>query len=184
MSSTSRLSARKQLERNARIIADRARGHDWATIAKRHGVCSRQCMNIWAARGDDHYLVQTPRDELLDEIDFINTAIADLAELYDKTLNESVKLGALKQRLTFQERRVDMKKAAGLLPWDINAFRYQHALRGVIKRLGDIVVEQEVSNEVIDALLEVVETSQQTLVRPASVDNWRRGSPANEASAS
>ena len=45
-----RATAQQKVERDARIVADRARGLTWATIEARHGVTERQCRTIWAER--------------------------------------------------------------------------------------------------------------------------------------
>jgi hypothetical protein len=69
------------MERSAQIIADRARGLAWHTIATRYGLSTRQCMKIWALRGDDYRLVESPREELESEIDALNATIDELAQL-------------------------------------------------------------------------------------------------------
>lgn len=115
--SSKRLSAKDQVLRNQLIVADRARGYQWATIADRHNIGIRQAQKVCA----EHRSLSEPEEddyaeELKDEIVFLDAAIEECAEIAATTQNESVHLGAVKSRVDFQERRIRLKQACGLLP--------------------------------------------------------------------
>jgi hypothetical protein len=42
-----RQDAASKVARDGRVVADRARGLVWATVAARHGLSERQCISIW-----------------------------------------------------------------------------------------------------------------------------------------
>ena len=111
--------AAQKVERDARLVADRARGLGWTKLAEKYGITVRQCQNIWADRGPSEPRAESdPVAELRDEIDFLDAAIEEYAELAQDTANDSIHLGAIKARVDAQKRRIELKRLYGLLPWD------------------------------------------------------------------
>ncbi len=82
-------SAVDKVRRDEQIIAERARGLTWPTIARRHGLSERQCRNIWSARPGrvscrDLTDLEARVDEALEGYD---AAIEDLAMLAASATN-------------------------------------------------------------------------------------------------
>jgi hypothetical protein len=84
--------------------------------------------------------VQSAAAQLRDEIDFLEAMIDELASLAESTTNDSVKLGAINSRINAQGRRLELKRAAGLMPWNL-------------RRIGD-AIEAKVLADQIFAVIE------------------------------
>lgn len=127
-----RLTAQRKVERDARIVADRARGLTWATIEARHGVTERQCRTIWAERLREVSAEPVDvRDALREAIAQLDAAIEDCALLAESTANDSVRLGAIKARLAAMGERDELMRLSGLLPFDARAVRTEAELRDI-----------------------------------------------------
>lgn len=144
-----RLPARQQAARDDRIIAERARGFAWQTIADRHGISTRQCMNIWQGRAQNQHLVQSPRAELQDEIDVTDAILDELARLGESTTHDSVRLGVIKAKMTAQDRRLDLKRAAGMLPWNLGSIREEISTREIVEGICTVLKKHEQPREVL-----------------------------------
>src|SRR4051812_10719509 len=96
----SRLNAEGKVARDARIVADRARGMSWATVASRNGLSERMCLAVWKERlAAEPLEAADPREALLEAAAQLDAAIEDLALLAQATANDAVQLGAIKARL-------------------------------------------------------------------------------------
>ena len=87
---------------------------------------------------DDWYETQdieepTAQDELRDEITLLDTIIEDCSTLALETKNDAVHLGALKLKLATQVKRLDLKRATGRLPSQLQNV----ALLAVVDRWTD-----------------------------------------------
>jgi hypothetical protein len=148
-----RLAAAGKVKRDEAVIADRARGFGWSTVAERNGVSARQCQNIWRERQERTLLdVANPREELRDEIAFLDAAIEEYAKLSETTGNDSIRLGAIKARLEAQARRLELKRFCGLLPWDLGQVVSATATRLIVEELIAICEKHDVPEQVYKEL--------------------------------
>ena len=119
-----RLDAASKVARDGRIVADRARGLTWATVAARYELYERQCVAIWKARLAAEPLEEVdPREALLEAAAQLDAAIEELALLAEATANDAVQLGAIKARLTAMQQNHDLLRLAGPLPWSPQTWR-------------------------------------------------------------
>ena len=123
-----RLTAAEKLKRDAKIVADRARGLGWALIGDRHKLTERQCQSIWA-----HYRDSQPQPGETDPLAAVMEAIAsydaiieDLALVAEKAAHDGVRLGA---RCTAIEQKIVLMRLLGLLPRDLGLFEYELDVR-------------------------------------------------------
>jgi hypothetical protein len=127
-----RLTAQQKVVRDARIVADRARGLTWATIEARHGVTKRQCRTIWAERLRE---VSTEpvdvREALREAIVQLDAAVEDLALLAESTRHDAVRLGAVRSRIAAMGDKHELMRLSGLLPFDARAVRTEAELRDI-----------------------------------------------------
>jgi hypothetical protein len=72
--------------RDAKVVADRARGLTWPTIADRHALSERQCRSIWSEWVRERPLEPTdPRDALREAVAQLDATIEDTA-LFAETI--------------------------------------------------------------------------------------------------
>jgi hypothetical protein len=127
-----RLTAQQKVERDARIVADRAHGLTWSTIEARHGVSERQCRTIWAERLREVSAEPVDvREALREAVAQLDAAIEDCALLAEATKNDAVRLGAIRARLTAMAERGELLRLSGLLPFDERAVRTEAELRDI-----------------------------------------------------
>lgn len=74
-----RLTAQQKVERDARIVADRAAGLTWPTIARRHDLSERQCQEILRA-----HRAARPRFEARDPVDAVTEVVEQLDSVIEK----------------------------------------------------------------------------------------------------
>ena len=155
-----RATAHDKVRRDAAIVADRARGLQWRTVADRYGLSERQCRAIWteaqAVRRTDH--VQDAEAIVHDVIASLDALVEDLALLSEGTSNDSVRLGAIKARMQAVEQRFGVMRAAGLLPPTWEALRVDLDGRKVAQRIFDVFEAHGVDEVVKDDVLAAVET--------------------------
>src|SRR5262245_57253806 len=121
---SSRLDAQSKVARDGRVVADRARGFSWATVAGRHGLSERQCISIWKARLAAEPLEEVDlREALLEAAAQLDAAIEDCSLLAEATANDAVRLGAIKARLAAMQQKHELLRLAGLLPFSPRAAR-------------------------------------------------------------
>ena len=111
------LTARERTDRDARIVAARLRGRTWASIAGEFELTARQAQRIVAGWRDRQPGLEE-RDSVveLEELLAIQTqAIADLAELSDGDVQDSVKVAAITRRVEIAERRLVFMRSFGAL---------------------------------------------------------------------
>ncbi len=141
----------EKLRRDAGVIADRARGFGWATIADRRDLSERMCREVW----NEHLREQPfgsddPREALREAVARYDAAIEDLALLAESTGNDPVRLGSIKARLEAMTRREDLLRIASILPYTPQAMRTEidiHRMRDVIIDLFDRVVPEPLQDQ-------------------------------------
>lgn len=127
-----RLPASAKVQRDGRIVADRARGLTWSTIGARHGVSERQARTVWSERLRE---VSTEpvdvREALKEAVAQLDAAIEDLVLVAEDTKNDAVRLGAIKARLSAMAEKHELMRLSGLLPFDVRAVRTEAELRDI-----------------------------------------------------
>ena len=120
----SRLAAADKVRRDAGVVADRARGLTWATIAQRHDLTPRACQLIWSQRasGDSATLLIDPQEALLEALEQLDRMAEDCSLLWESTRNDSIKVAALKQRHAVMADRFRLLMAVGVLPSNLGGF--------------------------------------------------------------
>jgi hypothetical protein len=149
-----RVTAQEKVRRDARVVADRARGFGWRTIAARHGLCERQCRAIWAERrsGGVDLLAGDPMESLHEAADQLDALIEDCAVLAEATANDSVRVAAIKERRALMGERIALQQACGLLPRNLRLLRTEQEMRNILERVIEILVEHEVGEDVLRAI--------------------------------
>ncbi len=155
------MTAADKVRRDAQIIAERARGLSWPTIAERHGLSERHCRTVWQAYAhvqlplDDGDPVETVREAIFQ----LDAAIEDLALIAENASHDAVRLGAVKSRLAAIDQRLSLLRAVGLLPHDLGLLRreidYRHVTRVLFEVLGrhGVEVEEDLAAALNDARL-------------------------------
>ncbi len=153
-----RLAARDKVERDALVVADRARGLTWPTISARHGLCERQCREVVRAHRasgpalDEH----DPLEEVQEALEQLESLVEQLALVVESSKHDAVRLGALKAQLAASGQRLALMQAVGILPRTLGLLRQD----ADIYRVGDILlavfdrhdVSLEARQEVLAAL--------------------------------
>ena len=139
------------MDRDQRIVGDRARGLTWATIAQRHGLSERQCQNVVAEHlaAQRHVTTEDEAgyvDELLLQLD---RAVEEFALLAEETRNHPVRLGALKAKSGLLVRRLTILRLCGLIP--PSAYQLQWAVEGpsILDELLSVLCKYEVPDEAL-----------------------------------
>ena len=150
----SRVTAQEKVRRDAKVVADRARGFTWRTIAERNGLCERQCRAIWAERrsASIDLLAGDPMESLDEAADQLDALIEDCALLAETTANDSVRVAAIKERRTLIGEKIAFQQATGLLPRNLRLLRTEQQMTDIIEGMIEILVEHEVGEDVLRAL--------------------------------
>ena len=149
-----RLTARGKVERDREIIADRARGFTWPTIAARHDLTERQCRSIWKQSLDAQarVLESDPFEAVAEALVQWDAVIERFAVVAQEATQDSVRLGALKAQADALKARLILAHAVGLLPRDLGLFRREADVRLVATKILRTLEAHDVSEEVFDAL--------------------------------
>jgi len=149
-------SAAEKVKRDARVVADRARGLRWATIAQRNGVSESQARNIWRERRSAEGFRTIRPDEIVDEaVAQLEAVVEELAELAASTNNDAVRLGAVKARAAALLQRIELLQALGRVPlapqlrYEVNIEATVNAVLQVFDRYN---LPKSAAHELVDAL--------------------------------
>lgn len=136
--------AKKQAARNLALVRDRARGYTWTTLGERYGMTPRRAQQIVSEWYEEEEIDQPDAyDEMLGEIRLLDAQIEDCAKLGDETKNDSVRLGALKAIGPAQARRLELKRAIGLLPSRLHDVEAHATISRLANELHAFLVEME-----------------------------------------
>jgi hypothetical protein len=151
----SRLSAREKVRRDDAIVADRARGLTWATVAERHGVSDRHAREVWREYAKHRNIVSAdPEDAVLEALDRYDAIIEELVDATDNASNESVRLGALKHRLAATRAKVDLQASTGMLAnhdWTEELRSVRKILTAIFQVLDEHGIPDDVQLAAIEA---------------------------------
>jgi hypothetical protein len=149
-----RLNAQGKVARDGHIVADRARGLTWATVADRHGLSERQCIAIWKDRLAAQPLEEVdPREALLEAVAQLDAAIEDCSLLAETTANDAVRLGSIKTRLAAMREKHDLLRLAGLLPYSPQAARTESEIWQMADEAVRVFEKYAVPDEARDEFL-------------------------------
>jgi hypothetical protein len=158
------LTGEERVIRDHRIRVDLAKGLAWVTVAERYGLTERQLRNIWRDRTSSQlfHAKLDPEQELRDELELLAALMAEAAELGELTLNDAVRLGTIRTRLAIQERRIELKRLYGVLPWGHEHLQLRSQVEEMIDSLIEILTRHRVSEAVYEdiALLSEAEHEQ------------------------
>ena len=120
-----------------------------------HRVSARRAQQVvreWHKRPDRPELPDD-QERLNDEIEVLDRAIEEYAELAVTSENDAVKLGAMNAKIRAQDRRIALYRATGVLPYELCRIKN----RIDIAKWSDIVdeafhrLEMEIPNTVVPA---------------------------------
>ena len=145
--------------RNGHVVRDRARGMSWPSIAAKYELTERQCRRIVSEfRESEPSLCETdPVEAVEDMLHAYDAAISELVELADRTRNDSVALGAIRERLRAVESKFTLMRAVGVLPHDLHGLPVQLEALEVGRLIVDVLDRNDVAEPVMDEILAVVE---------------------------
>ncbi|MEJ7787879.1 MAG: hypothetical protein WKF96_24015 [Solirubrobacteraceae bacterium] len=149
----SRGSASEKVRRDVRIVADRARGLRWATIAERHGVSERQCRTVWAEHRDQRLTGHDadPESVVHHALESFEAAIEDFALLAESASHDAVKLGAIKARLAATTERLEFMKMVGLLG-SFRTLEFELDARRTVEEIIKVLERHNVGEDVFDEI--------------------------------
>jgi hypothetical protein len=152
-----RLTAGEKVRRDARIVADRAHGLGWATIADRHGLSERHCRTIWTEQAAMLAIEDVgPLERVQEAILQYDCVLEDLALLAEQASHDAVRLGAVRSRLAAIEQRLVLFQMLGLLPRDLECLRNEREARDLARVLRTVFdrygLPPEAEEEILSAL--------------------------------
>jgi hypothetical protein len=149
-----RLTAAQKVRRDAEIVADRARGLTWPTIAERNRISERQARRAWT-----DWIRRAPLEAvdplraLQDAVAQLDALVEDLVLLAESTANDSVRLGAIKSRWLIIADRFRLMSYTGLLPRDLGLYRTELDARRLVDAIFRAFDEHAVSRDAREAVL-------------------------------
>jgi hypothetical protein len=148
--------AAEKVKRDARIVADRARGMQWSTIAKTHRLSETQARNIWRQRRlAEDFRTLRPAEVVDEAVAQLEAMIEELAELAATTHNDAVRLGAIKARAATLHQKIELLWALGRVPiaprlrWEIGMEATANTVLAIFDRYG---VPDAATQDLIDGL--------------------------------
>jgi len=154
-----RLQAAEKARRDERIVADRARGLRWSTIAQKHNLSERQAREVWRERlSAEHLESLDGRDAIAEALLQIEAAIEDLALLAQTTNNDPVRLGAIRARLDAMGDRVTPLRVGGYLPRTWRDAMVEANFRTMSENIVEVLEKHGVFNAVAGDLLAALRT--------------------------
>jgi hypothetical protein len=150
-----RLDAHDKVQRDARIVVNRARGLGWGVIAARHDLSERQAQTVWREHHERHPLAadEDPFLALQEALAALDAVIEDAALLAERTTQDHVQLGAIKTRLAALGERF---RACGLVPHDLGLYRHEIETRAVARKILEAFDAHDVADDVRESVLEAL----------------------------
>jgi hypothetical protein len=136
------------------VVAARARGLTWRTIAERFGLEERQCRRIV-----DEYRSDRPLPYDRDPMTVIRETLEqyDAALLAEDTRHAGARLGTIRTRLDIARAKLELLQLAGLVPSDLGQLGVVLDAQRVAALLVDVLERHAVPDRVVDEILMVVE---------------------------
>lgn len=143
-------SSRAKALRDAKIVAARARGKSWPTIAREHNLSVRGCQMIVKAWKDDGLAddVIDPLGEVRALVDLLGQAIEDCAELEERTKNDGVRIAATRTKIEHAMTRFGLLRSLGLVP-SPRQMQTRREMQEMIRVMGELMRRHDVSDELL-----------------------------------
>jgi hypothetical protein len=153
------LTAARKVERDKRIVVDRARGMTWRTIAASHGLSERQCRQVYfdQRQGSLDLDEFDSGDALVEVLDQLEALIEDLAHLAVTASHDAVRLGALNSKRRAIAERFEILQACGFVPINLLDARTELDVRRATR---DMIEQLEKHDVPMAAIADIVEAWQ------------------------
>lgn len=151
-------SSRRIALRDAKIVAARARGKSWPTIAREHKLSIRRCHQIvdeWRSDGLGADVID-PSAEIRAMLDLLGQAIEDLAAVEERTKHDGWKIAATRQKVDVALTRLDLLQALGVMP-SPQTMRFEHEVQQLFRDFADLGRQFDVPEGYLQALVELSE---------------------------
>lgn len=145
------------------IYMDWARGMTYADLAERHGLGMRRCQQIVGelrASRLDVFGVSDPLFGFQQAQNLVlhwTTAISDYAKLAVEAKQDSVRLGAMRDRDRALQQFTQTLQELGWLPRNLGTLRFQADAIQMVETLLDVLEENKVPEQVIRLAVEAME---------------------------
>jgi transposase-like protein len=148
----------ERADRNAAVVADRARGVAWAEIARAHDLTERQCRRIVQEYRDSRPALREvdPVAVVEDTLAAQESAISDLALLSERTDHDATRLGAIKARLSVYAERIELLQLVGMIPTDLGQLLIVEDNAEVVRQVVAVFSRNAVPDYVVEELLDVI----------------------------
>jgi hypothetical protein len=149
------VAANPKADRDRRIVADRAAGLTWATVAARNGLAERQCRNIVAKHREEQPppWEHDPLEVLQEQLEQLDALVERLALVAEESGHDAVRLGALKSQLIALQQRRELLQATGLLPRILGLIGQEIDMRRMTDDAVRVLKQHDVSQELADDLV-------------------------------
>jgi hypothetical protein len=98
-----------------------------------------------------------PMEVVEETLEAYGAAIEDLSLLAERTDHDSTKLGAIRARLDVHHARIDLMRTIGVLPHNLGYMSVAIDLRKIAARLLDVFDRAEISEQVMDHIMEAID---------------------------
>ncbi len=130
------MTATERRQRDAKLVADRARGVIWPEIANRQGLSERQARRVVEAWWSRRPVEDVDPDAIVREtLRACAQDLNDLAVLAVETRNDAVRLGAIKAHADVLRSRIEILRSIGQLPFDWRRWQAANEERRLFERL-------------------------------------------------
>jgi hypothetical protein len=151
-------SSRTVALRDAGIIADRARGLTWPTIAMKYKLTVRGCQKIaqsWRddGLGDD---VIDPIAEARALLDLLAQAVEDYAALEERTKHDGVRIAATRRKIDAALTRFELLQALGIVPHP-RAIAAEREIQQMFGEFAELARSFDLPDDFLGALLELAD---------------------------
>jgi len=136
------MTAAMKVERDQRIVVDRARGLTWQTIAATHGLSCRHSRQVYLDQRRDGLVSEgfDAVDAVVEFVDRLETLVEEFALLAETAGQDSVRLGALNAKQRAIVELFNLKQAVGLVPRNLIVIRQELDVKGI---MYDVVAKLE-----------------------------------------
>jgi len=144
--------AKKKVDRDARLVADRARGMGWEALGVKYDISEKQARNIWKERDRFVPAEGDAFDEVFGILESLAVAAEDFNEVAQTTDNASNRIGAIRHRVDVQLRRFELMRQFGLVPAGLSEAELLETLNVVLGVLSRATLSEEDRQELARAL--------------------------------
>lgn len=144
-------------QRDAAIVADRARGMRPALIAQRNGVTERTVRRVLAAWRESRPILGRvdPVAEIAATLAAYEQAAEDLAALAEDASQDAVKLGAIVRRVELVEHRLSLMRAVGLVPQRVGEWLAGPAMTDLLHDFVALIERHGIDRAIVEEFVEL-----------------------------